>query len=50
MRHKLRLSKYGRGLALVCGIVGGSHRPRAQSLAFGSVDHLIFWERGPDGD
>ena len=28
MRHKLRVSMYGFGRALVCGILGGGHLPR----------------------
>ena len=32
MRHKLRVSRYGGGRALVCGILGGGHPPWALSL------------------
>ena len=32
MRHKLRVSRYGGGRALVCGILRGCHLPRALPL------------------
>jgi len=32
VRHKLRVSRYGDGRALVCGILGRGHLPWALSL------------------